>query len=81
MYLTLVQRPIPQILANPLISQPLSGSPNYDLCLEVLAVHDNELHLFGAKQFPHTRTITVAHLKPDIETIGTTFNVFSYDVV
>ncbi len=34
----------------------------HDLCLEVLTLHGTKLHLFGAKSFPHTHTINVAHL-------------------
>ena len=29
--------------------------------MEVLTVHGNELHLFGAKAFPRSRAINVAH--------------------
>ena len=34
----------------------------HNLCLEVLTVHGTELRLFGAKVFPPTHTINVAHL-------------------
>ncbi len=37
-----------------------------------------ELRLFGAKAFPLTHTLIS---RIDIAAVGTTFNVFSYDVV
>ncbi len=49
-----------------------------DLCLKVLTVHSNELHLFWAKAF-----LLLVLLMPrfDIAVLGTTSNVFCYNAV
>ena len=87
-----IVRVIPQgTVDNNLGADRLSGlralDPNYcrqptlwlhELRLEVLTVHRTELRLFWAKAFPPIHTINVAS---DIAAVGTTFNVFSYEVV
>ncbi len=50
----------------------------YNLCLEVLTVHDNKLRLFWTKAFLSTLTLFVMH---DLAAVGNIFNVFSCDTV
>ncbi len=65
---------------------PKALNPNYcwqptlwlhDICLEVLTVHGDELHLFGANASTYTILSRLWHSS----CIGITFNVFSYDLV
>ncbi len=57
-HLELVQRPSPKIIAILHRRQPTLWL--HDLYLEVLSLHYNELHLFGAMAFCYT--INIAHL-------------------
>ena len=47
-----------------------------DLCMEVLSVYDNELHLFFGPR--HTQNYQCG--ASDIAAVGTTFKLLSYDV-
>ncbi len=50
------------------------------LCLEVLTVHSNDLHLVGAKA-SHILGLLMSPISHSSSAVGTAFNIFSYDTV
>ena len=60
---------------SPIDKQPFDCTT---FVFEVLAVHGNELRLFGSRHSPYSN---YQYRAPDIAPVGTIFNVFSNDAV